>query len=505
MQLAIFCFVRIFCVFYICKRFLENEISRKRSNLSYFLHMGILLILSLYIQNKFPSTTTLIFILITTFCLLNLYNLKITLALSLSVISYATYYIAYIFASVLPALIGSLCYYYCDIFPYTLIVLATGILTILLLYLLLNNKRINYGISLFRNRKFTTIFTIISIAILISKALDYYYTNNKLFKYGISNGLIISLATFLLAFLLFTWWRRMITKSYIEKLRKLEVQSLYDELAEKERLIKKLTADNESLSRIIHKDNKLIPAMEHAVTNFLSGSDFHDMNALRQYGTELTSQLQAMTKDRQGILDSYENEDHKLRLTGRVSIDAILAYMQKKALANHISFECKHTPESFDYLLTKISEDDLSHLLSDLIENALIAMRDQENGRLLITFGKLQKEAYISVADTGTDFHVTTLHSLGLRPHTTHEDSGGSGIGLMDIWKIKRKYRATIQIQEFGKEHESFTKRILFSFNNKNHYVIQSYRHMDIINTQTRGDLYVIPTDSKETNGGKIA
>lgn len=505
MLIAFFCFVRIFCILYICMKFLKKDICRKYTTISYAVHMSVLFIISFLIQKHFLSHTTLAFILLTTICLLNLYNLKFSLALSLSLISYATYYIAYIIASLLPALAGSIYYYYYNEFPYTLIVLATGILTILLLHLLLNSKRINYGISLFRNRKFTNTFTILSIAILISKAFDYNYTNNKLFKYGISKGLIISLATFLLAILLFTWWRKQITRSYIEKLRKLEVQSLYDELEEKERLIQKLTADNESLSRIIHKDNKLIPAMEHAVMDFLSGGDFQDMNAMKQYGQELTAKLQAMAQDRKGILESYENESHKLRLTGHISLDAILVYMQKKADANHISFECKHSPESVNYLLSKISEDDLTHLLSDLIENAIIAMKEQENGRLLVTFGKLQKEAYISISDTGTDFDITTLHSLGLRPHTTHVDSGGSGIGLMDIWKIKRKYRATIHIQEFRKENENFTKRILFSFNKKNHYVIQSYRHMDIINTQTRGDLYVIPTDEKETNGGKIA
>ncbi len=505
MHLAIICIVRILCVFYICDQFLSREICKKKNAISHAIYMSILFIISLLMQTYIQPYFTLIFILLSTLCLFGLYHIKISIAFILSVASYAAYYVLFIISSLIPSLVCSIYYYHYNTFPYTFFVLIAGILTFLLLKILLNSKRINYGISLFRNQKFTNIFTILSIAILISKIFDYNYNNNKLFELGISKSLLLPLATFLLAILLFTWWRKQITKSYIEKLRKLEIQSLYDELEEKERLIKKLTADNESLSRIIHKDNKLIPAMEHAVMDFLSGGDFQDMNAMKQYGQELTVKLQAMAQDRKGILESYENESHKLRLTGHVSLDAILVYMQKKADANHISFECKHSPESVNYLLNKISEDDLTHLLSDLIENAIIAMKEQENGRLLVTFGKLQKEAYISISDTGTDFDITTLHSLGLRPHTTHVDSGGSGIGLMDIWKIKRKYRATIHIQEFRKENENFTKRILFSFNKKNHYVIQSYRHMDIINTQTRGDLYVIPTDEKETNGGKIA
>ena len=339
--------------------------------------------------------------------------------------------------------------------------------------------------------------------ISIIKILDTYTIKKKLYSSRTTLAALLPLATILLALLLFTWWQKQITKSYIEKLRKLEVQSLYDELEEKERQIKKLIADNESLSRIIHKDNKLIPAMENAVLNYLSADNFHNPDKMKQYGLELSEKLQDMTRDRQGILDSYDHESHQLRLTGHVSLDAILVYMQKKADANHILLECKHTPDTIDYLLSKISEDDLTHLLSDLMENAIISMKGQENGRLQITFGKLQKEAYISIADSGINFDISTLHSFGLQPHTTHKDSGGSGIGLMDIWKIKRKYRATIQIQEYEKNTTNFTKRILFSFNAKNHYVIQSFRHMEISNTQTRGDLYVIPAETKEKNEGK--
>ena len=343
-------------------------------------------------------------------------------------------------------------------------------------------------------KKYINAGIIIIILILTLKTIDNFYLDFS------NEILLLPLATIFLALLLFTWWRRQITKSYIEKLRKLEVQSLYDELAEKNNLIKKLTADNQTLSRIIHKDNKLIPAMENAVTDFLAGSNNRDPEQLRTYGMELSARLRTMAQDRQGILESYEDECHKLRLTGNVGIDTILVYMQKKALANHITFECKHSPESLEHLLNKVSEEDLTHLLSDLIENALIAMSGQPTGRLLVTFGKFQKEAYLSVADNGRDFELPTLHAFGLHSHTTHAESGGSGIGLMDIWKIKKKYRATIQIQEYKRNDGNFTKKIMFSFNSKNHYVIQSFRHKEISNTQTRGDLYVIPPDTNETS-----
>lgn len=465
--------------------------------------MLILFVLTFLVQINFPAFRIPIYIFLTTICLLNLYKIKSNLALSLSIISYIIYYVVFIACVIFPAVICSIYYYYHNTFPYTFFLLITGLLSILLLFLMSNSKRANYAFSLLKNQKILNTFTILCLLILITQILYYFFTHSIPFTEEISQTLLLPLATILLALLLFTWWQKQITKSYIEKLRKLEVQSLYDELEEKERQIKKLIADNEPLSRIIHKDNKLIPAMENAVLNYLSADNFHNPDKMKQYGLELSEKLQDMTRDRQGILDSYDHKSHQLRLTGHVSLDAILVYMQKKADANHILLECKHTPDTIDYLLSKISEDDLTHLLSDLMENAIISMKGQENGRLQITFGKLQKEAYISIADSGINFDISTLHSFGLQPHTTHKDSGGSGIGLMDIWKIKRKYRATIQIQEYEKNTTNFTKRILFSFNAKNHYVIQSFRHTEISNTQTRGDLYVIPAETKEKNEGK--
>lgn len=503
MYLTISCFFHILCTFYICKKLLTQEIYKKSTLISYSIHVIILYIFSLIIQSYFKPFFSIIFILLTAICLRNLYKLKGSLAFILSLISYSLYYVVHLICLIPPSFLGSIYYYRYNSFPYILAALITGVLAILFIYLLFNSKRANYNISFIRRKNFMRISILLSILIQAFKLVDYSFSYKNLFKLGISRSIFFHLATILLALLLFTWWRKQITKSYIEKLRKLEVQSLYDELEEKERLIKKLTADNQSLSRIIHKDNKLIPAMEHAVTDFLSGSQDGNPESLRQYGMELTEKLREMAQDRQGILDSYESESHKLKLTGHVSLDAMLVYMQKKALTNHITFECKHSPETIDYLLSKISEEDLTHILSDLAENALIAMNKQQNGRLQITFGKLEKEAYISIADTGIPFDLATLHSFGLQPHTTHEDSGGSGIGLMDIWNIKKKYRATIQIQEYAPENASFTKRILFSFNAKNHYVIQSFRHAEISNTQTRGDLYVIPSDTKESNEDK--
>lgn len=499
MDYIISSFFRLLCTIFTYENLRSSHDIRSKRPAIFFSSALLLYTLSGLVYFLTPDFSSFISIIAFYFFALYVYKDKSTSTLCITFISYGNFYALSNIFSLIAILILSPLYFHSLYIPYALVILITGTLSFISLFLLFKIKLLKNSVHIFTNSRFAIIASCLCILILIIKTIDQFDTMEAFTE------LFLPLATFLLAFLLFSWWRRQVTKSYIDKLRQLEIQSLYDELAEKERLIKKLQEDNSSLSRIIHKDNKLIPAMEHAVTDFLLHNEFTDIAQMEIYGKDLSERLQNMSQDRKGILEAYEEKNHILHLTGYVSIDAILAYMHKRALANHISLECKHTKENVEYLLEKISEEDLSHLLSDLIENALNAMTGLSSGRIVVTFGKLQKEAYLSVADTGDAFSVETLHSLGLKPHTTHESTGGSGIGLMDIWKIKKKYKASIQIQEFESTIGSLTKKIIFSFNSKNHYVIQSYRCSDIINTQTRSDLYVIPSDNTEINGGKSA
>ena len=62
----------------------------------------------------------------------------------------------------------------------------------------------------------------------------------------------------LFAFILVLWWRAQITKSYRERLRVLEVESLRTSQTEQQTYIKQLEEQNERMGKIIHKDNRLL-------------------------------------------------------------------------------------------------------------------------------------------------------------------------------------------------------------------------------------------------------
>ena len=69
----------------------------------------------------------------------------------------------------------------------------------------------------------------------------------------------------ILGFFLLYWWNYHITQTYRRFLRKNELDSLYLLLEERNREILTLKDENDYLAELIHKDNKLIPAITRAI------------------------------------------------------------------------------------------------------------------------------------------------------------------------------------------------------------------------------------------------
>lgn len=129
-----------------------------------------------------------------------------------------------------------------------------------------------------------------------------------------------------LAALIF-WWQAQLTKSYLRKLQLLELESLRKELEETSREIAHLKKQNEELGRLIHKDNKLIPAMETAVIDFLSASNQKENNAL---GQSLVSQLRELSGSRREILDEVSAARSHHFATGVPALDTMLTYFDRR-------------------------------------------------------------------------------------------------------------------------------------------------------------------------------
>ena len=277
-----------------------------------------------------------------------------------------------------------------------LIKLVIGIMQYVLVHLPFQLKRLKKGMPFLYELNFNNIGCLLSMCIIICVIIIST-------PYTIHTYITISclLLIFPCALLLISWWRAIITRNYRRKLQQFEMQKLKNELVQKEQEITRLLENNKALAQIIHRDNKLIPAMELAVNTFLQNRNTLSPQQLKEQGFALAAHLQTMSQERKFNLTEYQTNGQPL------------------------------SPEIFQ------------------------------------------------------DF--------GLKAHTTHAGNGGSGIGLMDIWKLKKKYCASLVITEYAPGTYSYTKQISLIFDAKKHYIIQTYRRRELGQIRFRDDLYIFP------------
>ena len=277
-----------------------------------------------------------------------------------------------------------------------LIKLVIGIMQYVLVHLPFQLKRLKKGMPFLYELNFNNIGCLLSMCIIICVIIIST-------PYTIHTYITISclLLIFPCALLLISWWRAIITRNYHRKLQQFEMQQLKNELVQKEQEITRLLENNKALAQIIHRDNKLIPAMELAVNTFLQNQNTLSPQQLKEQGLALAAHLQTMSQERKFNLTEYQTN--------------------------------------------------------------------------------------------GQPFLPEIFQDFGLKAHTTHAGNGGSGIGLMDIWKLKKKYRASLVITEYAPGTYSYTKQISLIFDAKKHYIIQTYRRRELGQIRFRDDLYIFP------------
>lgn len=375
--------------------------------------------------------------------------------------------------------------------PYDVIVPLSGLIALCLVHVLFKFSKYENGIRYLCNSQATNLILLIGGLIIVA------LTVIKLINTPTTIIKLIPLCVSLAAILLFFLWQRCIRQYYLTKLRNLELESLRQELEEKDAMIERLMKNNEEQAQMIHKDNKLVPAMLSAVTDYLLAAESGGDAA--HTGEALAAELKGLADERLTILTTAFETAATLPLLHCASVDAMLSYMQKRALQEKITFEVKLHPGFAGRIGTDITEADLSHLLSDLLENAVIATKHAKNRRILVHLGILYDAAVAEVSDSGQAFEPSVYQDFGLQKHSTHLDSGGSGIGLMDIWKLKKKYAASLHIYEYADEAAPYTKKISVVFDHRKHYLIRTCRPEELVKMQARSDLYILPlNDSKE-------
>lgn len=316
-------------------------------------------------------------------------------------------------------------------------------------------KRFKSGISLKSNDGSVELLLLVSVLSIF--LLTLFYTED-----AVNSPIeLVILSLIFCGLAMIVWWKKHVTNNYLKQINKRN-EMLYEkriEALDAER--KQLLEQNEELAKIIHRDNKLIPALISAVERLIEKSS--DKTDLK----DLINQLESLSAEHRHIIENYAAQTDTLPEIENTAISAVIHYLNGRAAQTGVSFKADADDGCIKRLLEIISDQtELNTILCDLGENAIIAAKGVEEGKLYIAFDKDNGGApCISFYDNGAKFDDKVIANLGKKKITTHLKDGGSGIGLMTLFEILNKYNASFYLNE-KLENGLYTKCVKVTFDN---------------------------------------
>ena len=275
-------------------------------------------------------------------------------------------------------------------------------------------------------------------------------------------------------FALIMWWRNKIMFRFFDKTRKKQIRDLEIEKQQTMQELEALKQDNERLSRILHTNTKILSSVKDIVAEYSQAFDYPE-EIWDQEVEGLRKRLDALLDEHSDVVHVYRHFDKHFPETGVMGVDSMISYMGQMAYEAGINFDFNFTGNIKYLAETEISQIDLASLLSDLIENAIIAERDTEEKNIFVYISILDSHYVIDVSDSGIPFEADTIAKLGKERVTTHASTGGHGFGMEIIFEILRKVNASLVVDD-SVQGGPFTKKVSVYFDGLSQFRIKTER-----------------------------
>ena len=442
---------------------IDRKVSRK-NNIFLVILFVLITIFCKMLKDLFDFTYYIIYLgFILSIIIMKVCKESITLSIISVTISLSLAYIMFFISAMISFILSAAFHIVNDYYSFMIILIIYTVL----IYIFSKIKRFSKGISFLqdklKNENMDIIMLNLSIIILIFIILISNYKEIINGKLGVS--------FIILSIIMFITIQKSLQLYYKQKLQEREVEEIKKELKNKETEIKELEKENLKLNKknhsIAHKQKSLEYELEQMVLN----NQIVDRNHVRD-------KIEKLSKEMQNETISIELTKTKIN-----EIDNMLKYMQSECVKNKIDFQLQINGNIHHMVNTYIGKGELEILIADLIKNAIIAINHSKNinKSILVRLGIIDGVYSLYVYDSGIEFEIDTLINLGIKPSSTHEKDGGTGMGLMNTFDTLKKYKASLIIDEYGKPvNDNFTKVIKIIFDNKNVYRIESYRKKDI-------------------------
>lgn len=471
-------FVKYLCLFF-CSLYTSTHIANIQiKKTTFFSSVALLSFFALFI-NHFLSEQYHYLPILLYICINFLYSQNARFYAIGSIISYGITYALLILCSFLISIIFYVFNLENRTNSFLLISIFSSLLSMLITITFFKIPRFKSGLPFLQQKANSFKGLLFSILIILADILTYITTSTHYMK-----ATLIQLLACLLLIPFIAWWRSQLTKSYRQYLRDMETRELQTK-------VQQLSADNQRLSQIVHKDNKLITAMTSSVLGMIEQALTYSPERLSAYSSSLYRELLSLSSHRQDSLSQLSGTLTGQFHTGYMMLDSVLNLQAKQAHELGVDLSVEHNDAFFQNIFSFIDEEQLAHITADLVQNAIIATQKSQNKSVEISFISNTNTTSIQVSDSGVEFPAIVLDSLGRERCSQHLQDGGSGIGLMDIWALKNTARATLLIEEFP-DGATFTKRVHIIFDNKNRFIIMSDRKDELSTHLHRPDVIVL-------------
>jgi len=182
---------------------------------------------------------------------------------------------------------------------------------------------------------------------------------------------LILLSLIIIFLLLIHWWQAQITKSYRHSVRERELESLRLEVQEKDKQLKELSKKNEQMGHLIHEDTKIIRTFISGLEDYVE-TDFSEESTRKAKGKELLEVVYEHADERLGTIRNISHKEYATYSTNIETLNLQLNHFSKRASIEDITFHVHIACNLEDYIPKSISTTDLSHLLSNLLDNAFL-------------------------------------------------------------------------------------------------------------------------------------
>ena len=353
---------------------------------------------------------------------------------------------------------------------------VSGLIHIILCLLLFKIKRFKYGFT-FLKKEIPSIFGII-VAVLVPIVVS---LSNIVTDKSNINYLIPLIYLCFSGFVIVFWALFCIKREYIGNIRIRDTEILHRTIVDLQNEVNDYKDNNEKLAKIIHRDNKEIPALELLVEKAIMSVKTADTNVTEL--EDIESNLKKLAKERKNIVLESERHKDAFKRTSSILLNSTLSFMYNRAFAQNTKFEVSIC----DLSLSNETEYHINTILANLLENAIFATETVEKKMIKVKFSNENEILKIFVFDSGQNFNIDFFKYFGMFKYTSRKKKGGSGIGTMSTIELCKNYNASYTINE--NVDSDFTKYVSIEFDGKSEIRIFTSRQKVIEICKSRGDI----------------